>query len=655
MQLLQTILQEKAAAVIANLYNVQLAAADVQISSTDPKFEGDFTVVLFPLVKQLRQKPQEIAQKVGEALLAAAPELIAAFNVVAGYCNVVFTDTSWLNYLKNSQNVAFAPLADKQKTVVVEYASPNTNKPLHLGHVRNNLLGYATAEILKAAGYSVKKVQIVNDRGIHICKSMLTWQLFGNGETPQTRGIKGDHLVGEYYVLFEQKFQDEYKAWQSSETAQNLFATWLTTGDTREKTEKTLIKAQQQAAKKAGEDETVVTSIEEADFAKYYFKEVYKNTYFNQYSALGGQAKQMLNDWEDGKEEVIALWNMMNGWVYEGFDVTYKRLGVDFDKLYYESNTYLKGKALVEDNLKAENSIFYQEADGSVWIDLSDAKLDKKAVLRGDGTSMYITQDLGTALLRFEDFDMDKMIYVVGNEQEYHFQVLFEILKRLGYKFSAACYHLSYGMVNLTTGRMKSREGTVVDADDLIQDLITAVEANSAERNSLDGLTAEENAKICYEVALAALKFYILKVEPSKTMIFDPTQSIDLQGQTGPYIQNAHVRTCGVARKLAQSGFVASADFATHTLAAQEKEVLQLLHALPTVIEKAAETYNPAEVGNYLYSLARAYHKFYNDLKIIDLSQPQATTNFRVALSQQVQKTLRYAGGLLGIAMPEKM
>jgi arginyl-tRNA synthetase len=655
MQLLQTILQEKAAAVIAELYSVQLAPQDVQIASTDPKFAGDFTVVLFPLVKQLRQKPQEIAQKVGEALLAAAPELIAAFNVVAGYCNIVFTDASWLNYLKNSQNAVFAPLADKHKTVVVEYASPNTNKPLHLGHVRNNLLGYATAEILKAAGYGVKKVQIVNDRGIHICKSMLTWKLFGNGETPQTRGLKGDHLVGEYYVLFEQKFQDEYKNWQSSEVAQNLFSTWLNAGDTREKTEKILLKAQQQAAKKAGDDETIITDLVDTDFAKYYFKEVYKNTYFNQYSALGTQAKQMLNDWEDGNAEVLALWNMMNGWVYEGFEVTYKRLGVDFDKLYYESNTYLKGKALVEDNLKAENSIFYQQEDGSIWIDLSDAKLDKKAVLRGDGTSMYITQDLGTALLRFEDFDMDKMIYVVGNEQEYHFQVLFEILKRLGYKFSDACYHLSYGMVNLTTGKMKSREGTVVDADDLMQELITAVETNSAERNSLDGLTAEENAKICYEVALAALKFYILKVEPSKTMIFDPTQSIDLQGQTGPYIQNAHVRTCGVARKLAQSGFVSSADFATHTLQAQEKEVLQLLHALPTVIEKAAETYNPAELGNYLYNLARAYHRFYNDLKIIDLSQPEATTNFRIALSERVQKTLRYAGGLLGIAMPEKM
>jgi arginyl-tRNA synthetase len=651
MQLLQT----KVAEVIATLYGIQMPSEEVQIAMPDPKFEGDFTIVVFPLVKALRQKPQEIAQRVGEALLVAAPELVRRFNVVAGYCNVLLADAYWLEYLKTSDKTDLAAMPNNGKTVVVEYASPNTNKPLHLGHVRNNLLGFSTAQILTAAGYNVKKVQIVNDRGIHICKSMLAWQLYGAGETPQTSGMKGDHLVGKYYVMFEQKFQEEYKSWQATEAGKALFSAWIDGGDTRLKTEKMLQKAAQQAAKKAGEAVEENPTVADADFEKYYFKEVYKNTYFNTHSTLGLQAKTMLSDWEDGKKEVLELWRMMNGWVYAGFDATYTKMGVNFDKLYYESETYLVGKELVENSLKSANSIFYQEADGSVWIDLSDAKLDKKAVLRGDGTSMYITQDLGTALLRSQDFDMDKMIYVVGNEQEYHFQVLFEILRRLGYKFSADCFHLSYGMVNLTTGRMKSREGTVVDADDLIDELIAAVKESSKERNTLEGSSAEEQAQIWNDVALAALKFYILKVEPAKTMIFDPTQSIDLQGQTGPYIQNAHVRTCGVNRKLAQSNIALTGEFGKHEILAQEKEVLQLLHALPDTIAKAAETYNPAELANYLYNLARAYHKFYNDLKIIDPTQAADTTQFRLTLSRNVAKTLRYAGELLGMTMPEKM
>ena len=648
------LLQEKVAQVVQAIYGLNISSEEVQIANTDPKFEGDFAVVVFPLVKALKLKPQDIAQRIGEALVEQAPELVVRFNVVAGYCNVVLSDAYWISFLQDLGKNAIADLPSNGKTVVVEYSSPNTNKPLHLGHIRNNLLGYATAEILKAAGYNVKKVQIINDRGVHICKSMLAWQLFGNGETPENTGIKGDHLVGKYYVVFEQKFQAEYKAWQSTEAGLAAYNAWADANENRAKTTKNLIKEQYQAAKKAGtplESDPVIT---EEDLQKFFYKEIHKNIYFNTASELGLQVKQMLNDWEAGKEDVIALWNTMNGWVYAGFAQTYEKLGVNFDKLYYESNTYLTGKELVENSLQSENSIFYKKEDGSVWINLEDAKLDHKAVLRNDGTSMYITQDLGTAFLRFQDFDMDKMIYVVGNEQEYHFKVLFEILRRLGYKFSEQCHHLSYGMVNLPTGRMKSREGTVVDADDLINELTEAVKEASQDRNTLDDCTAEQQAAIYEQVALAALKFFILKVEPVKNMVFDPSQSIDLQGQTGPYIQNAHVRTCGVARRLAQSGLNLTGSFDKHVLQAQEKELLQLISALPNVITKAAEAYNAGEIANYLYNLARAYHRFYNDLKIIDATNLEAT-EFRVALSKVVREAFVYVGGLLGIQMPEKM
>lgn len=668
---LAALLQTKTAEAVQALYQLEIAPSDIQITTTDAKFEGNFTVVVFPIVKAVKKKPQDVADEIGQFLVKNASEVVVRYNAVQGFVNLTLSDAYWLNFLQTSLQSPFAGHATNGKTIVVEYSSPNTNKPLHLGHIRNNLLGYAASQVFAAAGFDVKKVQIINDRGVHICKSMLAWQLFGNSETPQSANIKGDHLVGKYYVEFENQFQKEYKEWQTSNTAKNLCQTWLGEEKNTKKAtsdiykdkvkqwEKTLKETTEfendRALKTAAEANATNEGVQPADLEKYYFKEVYKNTYFNEYSVLGKQVKQMLQAWEQGDKEVVGLWQMMNSWVYDGFATTYKNLGVSFDKLYYESNTYLTGKELVERSLQSENSIFYKEADGSVWIDLSDVKLDKKAVLRNDGTSMYITQDLGTAYLRFQDFDMDNMIYVVGNEQDYHFQVLFEILKRLGYKFASQCHHLSYGMVNLTTGKMKSREGTVVDADDLMAELVENVQAESAERSTLEGETLDNKQQIWHDVALGALKFYILKVEPKKSMVFDPKQSIDLQGQTGPYIQNAYVRTCGIKRKAGELATqLSQSAVSDYVILPQEKDLLQLVHALPSVVKAAADAYNPAEVANYLYNLARAYHKFYNDVVIVDKNDATAT-KFRLQLNECVAHTLKYAGSLLGINMPERM
>ncbi len=633
--MIETILQAQAAAALSAAFGQEISADMVALQTTDAKFEGDFTIVVFPFVKMLGQKPNVIAESLGKALTENANVPVIRYNVVGGFCNLVLSDDYWLQFAAASAQEAPKNAQSKQKTIVVEYASPNTNKPLHLGHVRNILLGYSTANILEAAGYSVKKVQIVNDRGIHICKSMLAWQKFGEGETPESSKIKGDHLVGKYYVRFEQEFQAEYKAWQETSAATTALYEWRSSN-------------YEKIHKKLAPDNA------EEQINTHFFKEVFKNTYFNTRSPLGAEAKQMLQDWEEGKTAVVELWRMMNGWVYEGFGKTYERMGVNFDKLYYESETYLHGKSLIEENLQKSDSIFYKKEDGSIWIDLSSAKLDHKAVLRSDGTSMYITQDLGTAKLRFDDFDMDKMIYVVGNEQEYHFQVLFEILRRLGFKFSKDCYHLSYGMVHLPEGRMKSREGTVVDADDLMKLLYHSVCESSLERNTLADLSEAEQAKIKEQVAQAALKFFMLKVEAVKNMVFDPKESIDLQGHTGPYIQNAYVRTQGVERRLANADLPARAPLADYSPQAQEKELLRLLHALPSIIQKAADTQNPAELANYMYNLARAFHRFYNDLKIID-AQNAPLTYFRIDIVRATAHTLRYVGDILGIEMPERM
>lgn len=714
---IEEILKEAVSQAIETLYNAQFAAANVRVDITRKEFEGDYTILTFPFARLAGKKPQDVAEDLGN-YLSTQNRMVRGYNVVKGFCNLSIDDAYWTEFLPQIlQNDQFGQLAKKNQTVVVEYSSPNTNKPLHLGHIRNNLLGYAASEILGAAGYDVKKVQIINDRGIHICKSMLAWQKFGNGETPASTGMKGDHLVGKYYVQFEAAFQKEYAEWKKTEAAQAAFDTWASDEKNIKKTDKLLAKQKKkaiEAAKKAikkaeesiveakkvikeaelitespqdtehgnsitGQASQTVTeakvAIEEAEvviqnansstteealnekynYTNHFFKSVFKNNYFNQHSAIGQEAKTMLQKWENGDEEVNYLWKTMNSWVYDGFKSTYERLGVDFDKLYYESNTYLLGKDVVEQGLKGETPIFYKQDDGSTWIDLSDAKLDKKAVLRKDGTSMYITQDIGTASLRYQDFQMDKMVYVVGNEQEYHFKVLFEILKRLGHDFAKNCYHLSYGMVNLTTGKMKSREGTVVDADDLMQGLFDTVKEESKEHqeSTIGHVSDEEQSDIWEKIAAAALKFYILKVEPHKGMTFDPKQSIDLQGQTGPYIQNAYVRTQAVQRKLAKTE-IALAPYTEYTLRTSEKDILQMIHNYPNVLNSAAESYNPAEIANYLYALAKGYHKFWNDVAILDKNDP-AAAQFRVDLSKAVAKTLKTAGALLGIGMPQRM
>jgi len=626
------------------LYGLEnLADKQLQINQTPKNFEGQLSVLVFPFVRAARKKPEQVAEEVGQYLLENCPE-IAAFNVAKGFCNLEIADLYWQELLADLlSNPTYGQGAAKESEILVEYSSPNTNKPLHLGHVRNNLLGYSTAELLKFAGYSVKKVQIINDRGIHICKSMLAWQLFGEGETPESSGLKGDHLVGKYYVRFEQAFQAEYKTWQASEAGQAAFAQFLAD-------EKKYKKAVKELTKKSKDKKTAPA--EEA-LQAYFFKSVYKNSYFNQSSELGQKAKAMLQAWEAGNAEVQALWEKMNNWVYAGFASTYKRMGVDFDKNYYESNTYLKGKELVENNLKSDSPIFFKKDDGSTWIDLTDAKLDQKAVLRKDGTSMYITQDMGTALLRYEDYKMDRMVYVVGNEQEYHFQVLFEILNRLGQPYAKNCHHLSYGMVELPEGKMKSREGTVVDADDLMQTLIDEVAKASNERDMLSALPIEEQKEIHEAVALGALKFFILKVEPRKGMLFDPKESIDLQGQTGPYIQNAFVRCQSVQRAFADKNF-SKVTYVEHKLAPIERELLLNIELFPNLVQRAAEQYNPAEIANYLYQLAKTYHQFWNIVKILDAEAPQASS-FRLDLSQAVAQVIAQAGAILGMRMPSRM
>ncbi|MCP4440885.1 MAG: arginine--tRNA ligase [Aureispira sp.] len=624
---------------IQALYDKEISQKQVQIKNIPKEQDGDYSVITFPFAKLLGKAPQQIAEELGK-YLADETAMISNYNAVKGFCNLSIGDGYWLSFLSEVlQNSNYGQHPANGETVVVEYSSPNTNKPLHLGHIRNNLLGYASAEILKAAGYAVKKVQIINDRGVHICKSMLAWQKFGNGETPESSGMKGDHLVGKYYVQFEKAFQAEYKVWQESEEASLKLGEWLAN-------EKVVARVVKQLTKKDKPSDAEALKA-------YFFKDVYKNKYFNEYSSIGQEAKTMLQDWEAGKKEVRDLWLTMNGWVYKGFEATYKRLGVDFDKLYYESETYLEGKNMVETELAKEESIFFKKDDGSTWIDLKDAKLDEKVVLRKDGTSMYITQDIGTANLRFQDYKMDKMVYVVGNEQDYHFKVLFEILARLGHPYAKNCHHLSYGMVNLTTGRMKSREGTVVDADDLMQSIYENVKKESEDRAMLDGLSDEAKHEIWDKVALGALKFYILKVESKKSMIFNPQQSIELQGQTGPYVQNAYVRTQAVQRKFETKDFklVSYENYQLHDV---ERDILIYVHDYPNVIQTAAKNYNPADIANYIYNLAKAYHKFWNDVTILD-ENDLAGASFRLDMSKAVAVTLLNAAALIGIHMPDRM
>ena len=568
---------------------------NIQIQKTRKEFEGDYTVVVFPLLKASRKSPEATATELGEKIVASTPE-IKSFNVIKGFLNLAIDSSFWaarFQEIVNAENYGMAPASGR--TIMIEYSSPNTNKPLHLGHVRNNLLGYSVATILKANGHNVIKVNLVNDRGIHICKSMLAWQLYGGGETPASSGMKGDHLVGKYYVEFDKHYKEQVKA---------------------------LV-----AEKGISEDEA------------------------KKQAPIMLQAQEMLRKWEAKDPEVYALWETMNGWVYEGFDVTYKAMGVDFDKVYYESQTYLLGKSLVEDGLK--KGVFFRKEDNSVWIDLEADGLDQKLLLRGDGTSVYMTQDLGTALSRFEENSLDDMIYVVGNEQNYHFQVLKLVLKKLGYEWSDNIFHLSYGMVELPEGKMKSREGTVVDADDLIADMIGTAREMSDELGKLDGCSEEEAAAICEMVGLGALKYFILKVDPKKTMLFDPRESIDFNGNTGPFIQYTHARIRSILRKAEEAGIDAST-YVNAELLPEEVELVKALAEYPAVVRTAGEQFAPSVIAAYAYDLAKQFNGYYHDHSILK-EENEAVRSLRLKLAAEVARVIRSAMSLLGINVPERM
>ena len=584
----------------------------VQIQKTRKEFEGDYTLVVFPLLKASRKSPDATATEIGECLVANSPD-VGAFNVINGFLNISLKPSFWAaRFAEICADAEFGRGESTGRRVMVEYSSPNTNKPLHLGHIRNNLLGWSVAEILRECGSGVLKANLVNDRGIHICKSMLAWQKYGNGETPSSTGMKGDHLVGKYYVEFDK----HYKAEQKELMAQGM--------------------SEEEAKKSA---------------------------------PIILEAQEMLRRWEAEalaaadptapRGEVFALWETMNGWVYDGFEKTYKRLGVDFDRMYYESQTYLLGKSLVEEGLA--KGVFYRRDDGSVWCDLRADGLDEKLLLRADGTSVYMTQDLGTAYRRFADENLDALIYVVGNEQNYHFQVLKLILKKLGYDWADAIYHLSYGMVELPEGKMKSREGTVVDADDLVEGMVETARDMSAELGKLDGLSADEAAEIAEMVGLGALKYFILKVDPRKTMLFDPRESIDFNGNTGPFIQYTHARIRSVLRKGrnadGDSGYAENIDGAILSginYLPQELELIKTLTELPAIVQAAGENYAPSIIAAYVYDLAKMYNGYYHDHSILRETDP-AVRAFRLRLSEQVALTIKKAMRLLGITVPERM
>lgn len=599
MKVEQTILASIISA-IKNLYNTEVDSSLVQLQKTRKEFKGHLTLVAFPFLKISKKGPEQTAQEIGEWLKANSTE-VTDFNVVKGFLNLEINSSSWIDLLSeinSDPNYGTVQPTDNSPLVMIEYSSPNTNKPLHLGHIRNNLLGFALAEVLKANGNKVKKTNIVNDRGIHICKSMLAWKKWGNGATPELTGTKGDHLVGEYYVLFDKHYKAELDKLQSEGLSK-----------------------------------------EEAE-AK---------------SQLMAEAREMLRMWEAGDTETVELWKMMNSWVYAGFDETYKVLGVDFDKIYYESETYIDGKEKVLEGL--EKNIFYKKEDGSVWVDLSAEGLDQKLLLRGDGTSVYMTQDIGTAKLRYDDYPIDKMVYVVGNEQNYHFQVLSIILDKLGFQFGKDLVHFSYGMVELPKGmgRMKSREGTVVDADDLVEEMINTARETSDELGKLDNCTEEEAANIARIVGLGALKYFILKVDPKKNMVFNPAESIDFNGNTGPFIQYTYARIQSVLRKAAEQGLVIPDTLAPNTvLTDKEIALIQLTAEYASTLKQAGDEYNPALIANYVYELVKEYNQFYHDHSILK-EEDKDIKYLRLTLSANVAKIIKNAMQLLGIEVPDRM
>jgi len=574
------------------LYQVE---EEVVLQPTKKDFEGNYTYVVFPLVKSLRKNPAELGNAIGQHL-KDNNDFVSSFNVVQGFLNIVLNDSVWIDTLNAIlANDNFGVLPSNGQSVMVEFSSPNTNKPLHLGHLRNNFLGAAVSNILAAGGFDVAKTCLVNDRGVHICKSMLAYQKFGDGATPESLGIKGDHLAGKFYVEFDKAYKAE-------------ILQLMAEGKTEEEAKKT--------------------------------------------APLMLETQEMLQKWEQGDAETMALWRKMNDWVFEGFAETYKKIGVSFDKVYYESNTYLLGKDVVEEGLK--NGIFFKKENGSVWIDLKEEGLDEKLVLRADGTSVYITQDLGTTDLKFNDYHNDKSIWVVGNEQDYHFQVLFAIMKKLGRSYADGCYHLSYGMVDLPSGKMKSREGTVVDADELVAEMIETAAETTRERGKIDDFSKEEAENLFQMLALGALKYFLLKVEPKKRMLFNPAESIDFQGNTGPFIQYTHARICSILRKAESQNVPVNKQVKAVELLKPESELIYLLNEYPTAVKKAGDEYSPAVIANYVYDLAKTFNQFYAEVSIMNETDNDKQ-QFRLSLIKAVAETISKATGLLGIQVPTRM
>lgn len=592
MSLIQQI-KEVTAKALSEAFSVSMPAAEISVNQTKPEFEGDYTIVLFALVKQLKKSPDQLGKELGDILVAKNESLFTSYNIIKGFLNLTVNDSYFTAFLNKqyADGKALRPQVEGQR-IMVEYSSPNTNKPLHLGHLRNNFLGWSVAEILKANGHDVMKTCVVNDRGIHICKSMVGWQLFGNGQTPESTGIKGDHLVGDFYVRFSNELKKE---------TQEL----IEQGQAKEEAERN--------------------------------------------APIMQKTQQMLVDWEAGKPEVMELWKTMNGWVYEGFDITYKTIGSDFDKTYYESNTYLLGRDFVEKGL--QKGVFYKKDDGSVWIDLTEEGLDEKLVLRKDGTSVYITQDLGLADQKYEEFHYDKSIYVIGDEQNYHMKVLKLILKKLGMPYADAIHHLSYGMVELPSGRMKSREGTVVDADDLVAEMIKEAEKKTAEKSKVDEFSHDELQELYSMIALGALKFFLLKVDPKKKMVFNPEESIDFHGFTGPFIQYTHARIKSILRK---EPVDATTSIEAGKLLPLEKELLLLLEQYPDVTKQAGLEYNPSAIANYIYSVAQTYNTFYTAHSVLK-AENEEKKQLRLRLCQLTATVIRDAMHLLGIKVPERM
>ena len=595
--MIEQILTDKVTEAVRNLYQLEASLSQIQLQNTRKEFDGDITLVVFPFTRISRKSPEATAAEIGEYLLANLTE-VESFNVIKGFLNISIKKEYWLNFLSGYYQAEKFGFQDSRnnKPVVVEYSSPNTNKPLHLGHIRNNLLGFSLSRILQAAGKNVVKVNLVNDRGIHICKSMLAWQRWGNGETPESSGLKGDHLVGKYYVVFDKHFKAE-------------IAVLVAEGMNAE-----------EASKKA---------------------------------PLIIEAQQILQKWESGDEEVINLWKKMNGWVYDGFAITYKTLGIEFDKTYYESQTYLLGKELVEEGV--QKGVYTRRANGSVWIDLSAEGMDEKLLLRSDGTSVYMTHDLGTAMQRYNEYNPEQLIYVVGNEQEYHFNVLKVVLKHLGCAWSDSIYHLSYGMVELPAGKMKSREGTVVDADDLMQEMFETSEAMARELGKIESFDDEGARNLYRTIGLGALKYFMLKVDPKKNMLFNPAESVDFNGNTGPFIQYTYARIKSVLRKAEEAGYeVSVSDGNMVVLHPEEKELLRKLHDFPALVLQAAEMHSPAVIANYAFELASEYNRFYQEHTILKEKELQSR-GLRLSLSQFTAKVIANALWMLGIEVPERM